>query len=237
VQSARRVPFRLRDKIGCALDNMESSGTITKVKQPTGWVQPTVNVLKPEGSLCVCLDPTELNKCIKREHFLLPNKAFREVFVKSVLENPSMNILKSYIANGWPRTKHMCLEPLKPYWNVRHDLSIHDEIILKGSKQILVPTSLRKRIINDIHKGHLGVTKCIEKANNAVSWPGYTNQITDAVDSCEVCHENASANAKTILEQYEIPEYAMQSISIDIFQLEGVEYLVTVDSRVGVNYM
>ncbi|KAF6030025.1 hypothetical protein EB796_011680 [Bugula neritina] len=123
----------------------------------------------------------------------------------------------------------MCLEPLKPYWNVRHDLSTHDEIILKGSNKILVSTSLRKRIINEIHKGHLRVTKCIEKAKNAVYWPGYTNQITDAVDSCEVCHENARANAKTILEQYEIPEYAMQSISIDIVQLEGVEYLVTVD--------
>ncbi|KAF6032129.1 hypothetical protein EB796_009570 [Bugula neritina] len=140
-----------------------------------------------------------------------------------------MNILKSYIANGWPKTKQMCSEPLKPYWNVRCDLSTHDDIILKGSNQILVPGALRKRIINDIHKGHLGVTKCIEKANNAVYWPGYTNQITGTVDSFEVCHENARANAKTILEQYEIPEYAMQSISIDIFLLEGVEYLVNED--------
>jgi len=71
VQSARRVPFRLRDKLKCTLDNMESSGTITKVKQPTDWVHPIVNVLKPDGSLRVCLDPTELNTCIMRKHFSL----------------------------------------------------------------------------------------------------------------------------------------------------------------------
>jgi len=72
VQSARRVLFRLRDKLKCTLDNMESSGTIIEVKQPTDWVHLIVDALKPDESLCVCLDLTELNKCIMREHFSLP---------------------------------------------------------------------------------------------------------------------------------------------------------------------
>ena len=49
VQSPRRVPFRLRDKLKNTLDSMDSSGTITKVKTPTDWVHPIVNVLKPDG--------------------------------------------------------------------------------------------------------------------------------------------------------------------------------------------
>jgi len=81
VQSARCIPFRLRDKLKCTLDNMESSGAITKVKQPTDWVHPIVNVLKPDGSLHVCLDPTELNKCIMRKHFSLSLTA-TEIFSK-----------------------------------------------------------------------------------------------------------------------------------------------------------
>jgi len=80
IQSARRVPFRLRDKLKCTLDNMKSTGTITKVKQPTDWVHPIVNVLKLDGLLRVCLDPTDVNKCIMREHFSLPTAT--EIFSK-----------------------------------------------------------------------------------------------------------------------------------------------------------
>jgi hypothetical protein len=80
VQSPRRVPFRLRDKLRDTLKNMESSGTIVRVTTPTDWVHPIVNVLKPDGSLRVCLDPTELNKCIKREHYALPTAT--EIFAK-----------------------------------------------------------------------------------------------------------------------------------------------------------
>jgi hypothetical protein len=72
IQSPRRVPFRLRDKLRATLSEMETSGTIAKVTTPTDWVHPIVNVLKPDGSLRVCLDPTELNRCIKREHYALP---------------------------------------------------------------------------------------------------------------------------------------------------------------------
>ena len=78
VQSPRRVPFRLRDKLRDTLNAMEANHTIAKVKTPTDWVHPIVNILKPDGSLRVCLDPTELSECIKREHYALPTAS--EIF-------------------------------------------------------------------------------------------------------------------------------------------------------------
>ena len=159
---------------------------------------------------------------------ILSKESFRQVFIQATLDDPSLSILKSYIADGWPTKKQSCIDPLKPYWSVRHDLSVHDDLVLKNS-QLVVPVALRQRMIKDIHIGHLGVTKCVERAKNAVYWPGYVGQITDMVGSCETCQQNARSNAKTLLEQYEVPEYPMQTVSMDIFQLEGVEYLVTVD--------
>ena len=35
---------------------------------------------KPGGSLRICLDPAELNKCLKREHYVLPTAS--EIFSK-----------------------------------------------------------------------------------------------------------------------------------------------------------
>ena len=73
------------------------------------------------------------------------------------------------------------------------------------------------------------MSKCVEQAKNSVYWPGYIGQQTDVIGACETCQLNARANAKVMLEVYEIPDYPIQTLSIDIFQLYGKEYLVTVD--------
>ena len=50
---------------------MEKDGVISKVTSPTEWVNSLVTVEKPYGALTVCLDPRDLNKSLKREHFQL----------------------------------------------------------------------------------------------------------------------------------------------------------------------
>jgi hypothetical protein len=88
---------------------------------------------------------------------------------------------------------------------------------------------LRREILEDIHKGHLGITKCHERAKLTVYWPGYQGQITDMIEGCTPCQENMRANDKTILEPFEIPSYPMQTISMDLFHHDGKEYFLTID--------
>ena len=45
---------------------------IELVSEPTEWVNPLVTVEKPNGKLRVHLDPRDLNKAIKRQHYKLP---------------------------------------------------------------------------------------------------------------------------------------------------------------------
>ena len=40
--------------------------------EPADWVSSLVCVDKLDGSICVCLDPKDLNVAIKREHYPLP---------------------------------------------------------------------------------------------------------------------------------------------------------------------
>ena len=51
---------------------MERNGVIKRIKGPTDWVNSLVIVEKPDRSLRICLDPRDLNKAIKREHYQLP---------------------------------------------------------------------------------------------------------------------------------------------------------------------
>ena len=72
VHAPRRVPVALRNKLKDVLDKMVSLGVIEPVTEPTDWVSSLVTVEKPDGSLRLCLDPKDLNKAIKRQHYHMP---------------------------------------------------------------------------------------------------------------------------------------------------------------------
>ena len=56
---------------------MEKLKVIERVYEPTEWVNSMVTVVKPNGKLRICIDPRDLNKAIKREHY--PMKTIEEI--------------------------------------------------------------------------------------------------------------------------------------------------------------
>ena len=72
IQPPRKVPFTLLPKLKQKLQKMEQLGAIEKVYQPAEWVNSIVIVEKPDGNLRICLDPKDLSRSVKREHFQLP---------------------------------------------------------------------------------------------------------------------------------------------------------------------
>ncbi|XP_053379955.1 uncharacterized protein LOC123555933 [Mercenaria mercenaria] len=80
VNPPRNVPVKLRSRVKDELDRMLEEGIIVKENEPTDWVNNMVTVVKPNGSLRICLDPSDLNKCIKRPHY--PLKTIEDVVTR-----------------------------------------------------------------------------------------------------------------------------------------------------------
>ncbi|XP_063370221.1 uncharacterized protein LOC134658469 [Cydia amplana] len=72
VHAPRKLPLALRDAVKNKLDEMLQQQVIAKVEGPTDWVNSMTVVKKANGDLRICLDPRDLNKAIRREHFKLP---------------------------------------------------------------------------------------------------------------------------------------------------------------------
>nr|XP_015833782.1 PREDICTED: uncharacterized protein K02A2.6-like [Tribolium castaneum] len=72
VHPPRRIPLSLQPKLEETLKELERQGIIEKVEYPTDWVNSLVIVEKKTGQLRLCLDPKDLNKAIKREHYMIP---------------------------------------------------------------------------------------------------------------------------------------------------------------------
>ncbi|KAK7878469.1 hypothetical protein WMY93_034308 [Mugilogobius chulae] len=93
VHPPRKVPIALKDQIKTELDRMEQIGVIAKQTEPTDWVNSMVTVQRPNKKLRICIDPQDLNKAIKREHY--PLRTVEEV----VAEMPNAKIFSVLDAN------------------------------------------------------------------------------------------------------------------------------------------
>ena len=68
----RSVPHALKAKLKFELERLVSLGIIAECKEPSEWVNQIVPVLKPDGSLRICLDPQQLNAVTIRDRYVLP---------------------------------------------------------------------------------------------------------------------------------------------------------------------
>ena len=72
VNPSRRIPISLQEKLHTEIQRMLKLGIIVAVDEPTDWVSNVVAVEKPDGTIRLCLDPKDLNKAVKRPHFVHP---------------------------------------------------------------------------------------------------------------------------------------------------------------------
>jgi len=61
-----------RNKLQQTLNDLVKQEVLAQVTRPTEWVSSMVAVPKQDGRIRISLDPKELNKAIKREHYPLP---------------------------------------------------------------------------------------------------------------------------------------------------------------------
>ena len=74
VHDPRRVAVAKRQQLKKELDRQVEVGFLAKVNEPTDWVNSRVIAEKSNGKVRLCIDPKDLNKEIKREHFQIPTK-------------------------------------------------------------------------------------------------------------------------------------------------------------------
>ena len=51
----------------------------------------------------------------------------------------------------------------------------------------MIPTAMRKEILEKLHEGHQGIAKVRERARQSVWWPGLSSQMEQMVKTCQTC--------------------------------------------------
>lgn len=113
---------------------------------------------------------------------------------------------------------------ISEYQRYLESLYYHDGVVMYHDR-VVVPTSLRKVILENLHAAHQGVSSMQLRAQAIVFWPGITLDIQQIRASCRECNRNAPSQAHVPSEQTPPPSTPFEQIFADFFEFGGHHYL------------
>ena len=128
--------------------------------------------------------------------------------------------------SGWPSRQSLS-GAMKHYLNVAPQLSEKDGLLMRGSR-IVIPTALRLEMLDRIHTGHQGISKCRERARRSVWWPGLSRQLEELVQNCAVCRKCINQRSEPLIPTV-LPQLPWQRVGTDLYEWNGHTYLLVVD--------
>ena len=149
----------------------------------------------------------------------------KEVFQQTFVSNPKMYTLTNMIITRWPNNIKVLPCLLCPYWQHCKTLTVEDGLVLCG-ESLIVPLSERERILQQLHQLHQGTNKAKLFTCGCVFWPGINKAIEEAVWQCEICTQFQAQNAAAPQTPMPTPSHPWQMCTMDIFTLEGIDYVV-----------
>ena len=160
-------------------------------------------------------DNHEVEQVSELTELIIPTELQRQNIKALTKSDVTLQALVTVPQTEWPASRKLCPDSIKPFWNEKDNLIEYDGLIFKG-QQLVIPTALRPTIMKEVHSGHFGIVKCLERAKAAVYWPGYTLQIRDMVESSSLCQEHRRVNSNMPLQQHPVPDHPYQVVGTQI---------------------
>ena len=140
----------------------------------------------------------------------------------------TLKAVKELVLNGWPADKTTLPDRVRPYFKFRDELSYAEGLLFRGER-VDVPEALQSEMLKKVHSSHTGVNACLPRARECLYWPGMSAQVKAQAQRCEVCRALDDKQQKELIQQPELPTLAWKRVGVDLFHLEGKEYLVLAD--------
>ena len=117
---------------------------------------------------------------------------------------------------------------LCPYQDHRNILTVEDGLIIQG-EALFIPPSEREKILKAVHEGHMGISKCQNRAIHDVYWPWIISDIKCLVESCPTCQHYCPQEPQQLLQPTPALKCPWQLLGTVYFHFDGSEYLAVTD--------
>ena len=98
---------------------------------------------------------------------------------------------------------------------MRNEISVTEDGILLKEHRIIVPQSLRDRVIQLAHQGHQGMTKTKLLLRTEVWFPQMDDKTEQMIKECIPCQATTPQVQRSPLKMTPLPDYPWQKVSVD----------------------
>lgn len=132
-----------------------------------------------------------------------------------------------YIKDGFP---HKIDDKFIPYKNKKDELYVQEGVIMWGYR-VIIPESIRNKILKELHISHLGIVKTKSMARSYVYWPKIDKDIEYMINSCSACGSVRPDPPQAEIINWPTPKKVWERLHIDFAgPFHGKYYFALVDA-------
>ena len=174
------------------------------------------------------LDEIETDDIVSNIQHTPFNASRLQTLREHTANDPTLTQLKLTVLNGWPDDLSTVPDCIKPYTSYRDEITTQDGLLLRGER-LIIPTSMRRDMLEKIHAGHIGINSCLRRARDLIFWPRMSQEIRQYVEACDTCATFPATQPKQPIISHEIPSRPWQKVGTDLFSIFERDYLLVVD--------
>ncbi|XP_054281226.1 uncharacterized protein K02A2.6-like [Macrosteles quadrilineatus] len=112
-----------------------------------------------------------------------------------------------------------------------NEYTLHKGCVFRGIR-VVIPSSLQKEVLKELHVGHLGMTKMKAMARSYLYWKNVDRDIEELVRNCKICSQKRNEPPKDRNHPWEEPSGPWERIHLDFLgPMNGNYFLVIIDAH------
>ncbi|KAK7574018.1 hypothetical protein V9T40_011209 [Parthenolecanium corni] len=148
---------------------------------------------------------------------------------KHTLADHTLSKVIRFLETGWP-AKSLIEPDFRAFFEKKEEISFERGIHLWHNR-IIVPSSLRRKILQRLHESHPGVNAMKSLARISIWWPCCDKEIENLVKSCDDCQKHQPQEPSTPLNLWNLPSKPWDRIHIDFTgPYNGLNWFVIIDA-------
>lgn len=139
-------------------------------------------------------------------------------------------VVRKFSTTEWPQKVDLTQKGIRSYFNTRYSLSVVNGCLMRDI-QVVIPTSLRHKVLRKLHDTHLGVVKMKQLARSHCWWPEINKDIEQLVRTCTSCSQIQSM-PKQEFKSWDEPTNSWSRVHIDFLgPIWNSKWLVLIDAK------
>ena len=194
------------------------------------------DILSREYLNTVRHETSEMEEDVKATiHTLIKNLPFNEEKIHNLKESTNddreLTDLKKTVENGWPHHKSNVPDSVKQFWNYQDEIHVEEDLVFVGDR-IIIPAEQQEYVLSVLHKSHLEMEKCKDRAKKSVFWVNMNHDIERKCSQCGTCELLCTSKDYLEKQRFVFIYNFFEFLSFRIFEVFQLRIQVTKNVRI-----